>query len=42
MGRFLLGSTVVLLFRKDAIAFNPDWAPERSVRLGEMMGNRPS
>jgi phosphatidylserine decarboxylase len=42
MGRFLLGSTVVLLFRKDAIAFNPDWAPERSVQLGEMMGNRPS
>ena len=42
MGRFLLGSTVVLLFREDAIAFNPDWAPERAVRLGEMMGNRPA
>ncbi|GAA4015296.1 archaetidylserine decarboxylase [Sphingomonas swuensis] len=42
MGRFLLGSTVVLLFRKDTIAFNPDWAPERPVRLGEMMGNRPN
>ena len=42
MGRFLLGSTVVMLFRKDIIAFNPDWAPERPVRLGELMGNRPS
>jgi phosphatidylserine decarboxylase len=41
MGRFLLGSTIVLLFKKDAIAFNVDWAPERSVRLGEVMGNRP-
>jgi phosphatidylserine decarboxylase len=41
MGRFLLGSTIVMLFRKDTIAFNPDWAPERSVRLGEAMGNRP-
>ncbi|MET0982777.1 MAG: archaetidylserine decarboxylase [Telluria sp.] len=41
MGRFLLGSTVVMLFKKDAISFNPAWAPERSVRLGEMMGNRP-
>ncbi len=41
MGRFLLGSTVVMLFARDTIAFNPDWAPERPVRLGEMMGNRP-
>jgi phosphatidylserine decarboxylase len=40
MGRFLLGSTIVMLFRRDTIAFNPDWAPERSVRLGEVMGNR--
>ena len=41
MGRFLLGSTVVMLFKEKTIAFNPEWAPERSVRLGEMMGNRP-
>lgn len=41
MGRFLLGSTVVMLFKKDTIAFNPAWAPERSVRLGEMMGDSP-
>jgi phosphatidylserine decarboxylase len=42
MGRFLLGSTIVMLFRRDTIAFNRDWAPERAVRLGEMMGNRPA
>lgn len=42
MGRFLLGSTIVMLFQKDTIAFNDGWAPERSVRLGEMMGNRPA
>jgi phosphatidylserine decarboxylase len=30
-----------MLFQKDTIRFNPDWAPERSVRLGELMGNRP-
>ena len=41
MGRFLLGSTIVMLFGKDRIAFNPDWAPERTVRLGEKMGDRP-
>lgn len=40
MGRFLLGSTIVMLFRPGVIAFNPDWAPERSVRLGERMGDR--
>lgn len=40
MGRFLLGSTVVMLFQPGAIAFNATWAPERSVRLGEMMGDR--
>ena len=40
MGRFLLGSTVVLLFPKNTLAFNPDWAPARPVRLGEAMGSR--
>ena len=39
MGRFLLGSTVITLFRKNAIRFNETWIPERSVRLGECMGN---
>ena len=42
MGRFLLGSTVVMLFRHGTIAFDPAWAPERPVRLGERMGDRPS
>lgn len=37
MGRFLLGSTVVMLFEKDALQFNADWQPTRSIRLGEMM-----
>jgi phosphatidylserine decarboxylase len=38
MGRFLLGSTIVMLFKADTISFNQDWAPERKVVLGEMMG----
>ena len=38
MGRFLLGSTVVLLWPPDTIAFHPDWAAARAVRLGEAMG----
>lgn len=42
MGRFLLGSTVVLLFPKDRLAFNPAWAPARPVRMGEAMGSRPA
>lgn len=38
MGRFLLGSTVVLLWPSDTIAFSPDWTAARPVRLGEAMG----
>ena len=37
MGRFLLGSTVVLLFPKNVVTFAPDWSPTRPVRLGEPM-----
>jgi phosphatidylserine decarboxylase len=37
MGRFLLGSTVVMLFPQDTLVFNPAWAPERPVRMGEPM-----
>ena len=37
MGRFLLGSTVVLLFPANVLTFVPDWAPSRPVRLGEAM-----
>ena len=39
MGRFLLGSTVVLLF-PGALRFNPAWAPARTIRLGETMATR--
>ena len=42
MGRFLLGSTVVMLFPKDSLAFNPAWSAARPIRLGEMMGNHPT
>ena len=40
MGRFLLGSTVVLLFPKNALSFNPEWSPARAIRMGEPMGKR--
>jgi phosphatidylserine decarboxylase len=41
MGRFMLGSTVVLLFPKsDALRFNPAWAPGGTIRLGEAMADR--
>ena len=41
MGRFLLGSTVVMLFPKKNLVFNPDWSPTRAIRMGEMMGSQP-
>jgi phosphatidylserine decarboxylase len=37
MGRFMLGSTVVLLFPKSAMAFNAQWQAATPVRLGEVM-----
>jgi phosphatidylserine decarboxylase len=37
MGRFLLGSTVVLLYPKGKVTFNPSWEAARPVRLGESM-----
>jgi len=39
LGRFLLGSTVVMLFPKDTLRFNQAWQPAGPVRLGETMGN---
>ncbi|THF65533.1 phosphatidylserine decarboxylase [Pseudothauera nasutitermitis] len=42
MGRFLLGSTVVLLFPRGTIAFDPSWQPAAPVRMGEAMGERPA
>ena len=41
MGRFLLGSTVVMLFPHNTLRFNPEWSPARAIRLGEAMGNKP-
>ena len=41
MGRFLLGSTVIMLFQQHTVDFSADWAPEKLVHLGETMGNRP-
>ena len=38
MGRFLVGSTVVLLWPKGTLKFNPDWTPGGAVRMGQMMG----
>jgi phosphatidylserine decarboxylase len=43
MGRFLLGSTVVMLFPKSAsgpLAFNPSWQPGGAIKLGEAMAER--
>lgn len=37
MGRFLLGSTVVMLFPQGMLDFNPAWTPARPVRMGEAM-----
>jgi phosphatidylserine decarboxylase len=37
MGRFLLGSTVVMLFPKGPLRFNPAWQAGGPVRLGEVM-----
>jgi len=41
MGRFLLGSTVVMLFPHNNLNFNPEWSPARAIRLGEAMGSKP-
>ena len=40
MGRFLLGSTVVMLFPKGPLSFNPAWLPGGTIRLGEAMATR--
>ena len=39
MGRFLLGSTVVMLFPPPGLQFRADWAPERDVRVGQAMAD---
>ena len=39
MGRFLLGSTVVLLFPRETLQFNADWLAGKTLRMGEVMGH---
>ena len=39
MGRFLLGSTVVLLFPEHTLGFHEEWEASRPVRLGEALGH---
>ena len=41
MGRFLLGSTVVMLFKKNQLQFNSAWATGGAIRMGEAMGLKP-
>ena len=40
MGRFLLGSTVVMLLPAGPLRFNPDWVAGRPIRMGEAMAQR--
>ncbi|MDD5028643.1 MAG: archaetidylserine decarboxylase [Rhodoferax sp.] len=39
MGRFLLGSTVVMLFPDAALQFNATWQPGGAIRLGQAMAS---
>ncbi len=39
MGRFLLGSTVVMLFPEGPLQFNAAWQPGGSIRMGESMAS---
>ena len=39
MGRFLLGSTVVMLFPNRPVRFNPAWSAGAAIRLGESMAD---
>ena len=39
MGRFLLGSTVVMLFPENSIQFASDWVSTRPIKMGEVMGD---
>jgi phosphatidylserine decarboxylase len=40
MGRFLLGSTVVMLFPKGGMRFNPNWQATGGILMGEAMASR--
>jgi phosphatidylserine decarboxylase len=40
MGRFNMGSTVILLFPENSIEWSPSFVPGRIVRMGETLGHR--
>jgi len=40
MGRFLLGSTVVMLFPAGPLRFNAAWAPGGAIQMGQAMASR--
>lgn len=40
LGRFNMGSTVVLLFQRDRVRWNSSLAPDSSVQLGRAIGHR--
>ena len=40
MGRFLLGSTVVMLLPAGPLRFNPAWAPGGAIQMGQAMASR--
>ena len=40
MGRFNMGSTVILLFPKNTIEWTPEMVSGRIVRMGETIGRR--
>ena len=39
LGRFLLGSTVVMLFPPGPLQFNPAWTPAGTIQLGQAMAS---
>ena len=41
MGRFLMGSTVILIFPKNTITINPNLKKDTPVKLGEFLGDFP-
>lgn len=42
MGRFNMGSTVILLFGKDAVTWNDTLSPGKRLKMGEAIGTAPS
>ena len=41
MGKFLLGSTVILIFPKNTMQFKESWKAGISVQMGSEMGDFP-